>query len=145
MYQPTKELFIHGSRISDVFSLIPGPHQKPQQLQSPKTPALCILRKYRVGISVGWSYWSGWKKGVACNEQLQPYEIPTLYFRRIRRASVFGWAARCGPHMNPITYHLACFRSTIHWTSRQEIKGKYGCQFLNKNLRTKVVAMNNIM
>ena len=36
---------------------------KPQQLQSPKTSALRILRKYRAGISVGWIYWSMWKKG----------------------------------------------------------------------------------
>ena len=37
--------------------LIQGPHQKPQQLQSPKTSALRICRKYMTRISVGWSCW----------------------------------------------------------------------------------------
>ena len=62
-------------------SLIAGPHQKPQQLQSPKTPALCFLQKYRAGISVGWSYWSGWKKGgsLATNNSNQLKSQPCIY------------------------------------------------------------------
>ena len=36
------------------------------------------------------------RRRVACNQQLQPSEVPTLYFRRIRRAGVYGWAYRCG-------------------------------------------------
>ena len=50
------------------------------------------------------------RKGVACNQQLQPTEIPTMYFRRIRRAYVFGWAAWCGPGRTPTPYNssLAC-------------------------------------
>ena len=36
--------------------LIHGPHQKPRQLQSPKTSVQRILWKYMDGISVGWSY-----------------------------------------------------------------------------------------
>ena len=62
---------------------------------------MSILHKYRAGILVGWSYWSDWKKGVACNKQLQPTKIPALYFQRIRRADVFGWAALCGPGIIP--------------------------------------------
>ena len=42
------------------------------------------------------------RRGVACNQQLQPIEIPTLYFRRICRAGVFDWAARCGLGINPL-------------------------------------------
>ena len=49
-------------------SIIPWPHQKSQHRSQPKISSLHILRKYRVGIYVGWSCWSGWKKGRA----LQP-------------------------------------------------------------------------
>ena len=52
-------------------SLIRGPHQKSQQRSQPKTPALRILWKHMAGIYVGWSCWSGWKKGRA----LQPAAI----------------------------------------------------------------------
>ena len=40
------------------------------------------------------------RRGLACNQHLQPTEIPALYIRRIRRDDVFGWAARCGPGIN---------------------------------------------
>ena len=39
------------------------------------------------------------RRRVAYNQQLQPSEILALYFRRIRRAGVSGWATRCGPGM----------------------------------------------
>ena len=40
--------------------LIPGPHQKPQQLQSSKTPALHILWIYMAGVFGDWSCWGFW-------------------------------------------------------------------------------------
>ena len=55
-------------RFTTVKCLIPGPHQKTQQQSRPKILALRILREYMAGINVGWSCWSGWKKGIA----LQP-------------------------------------------------------------------------
>ena len=40
------------------------------------------------------------RRRVACNQQLQPSEIPAMYSRRIRRAGVSSWAYRCGPGMS---------------------------------------------
>ena len=99
---PTKHCVTGGTLVHEIMlwcrtwwattcRLIPGPHQKSQERSQPKIPALCILRKYRAGIYVGWSCWSGWKKGRALDQQLQPTEIPSLYSWRIRRAGVFGW------------------------------------------------------
>ena len=72
---------------------------------TPKPPAAPVTKNIGPTYSPeiqGWDFsWLellGWlKEGVACNQQLQPTEIPALHFRRICRAGVFGWASRCGP------------------------------------------------
>lgn len=46
-------------------TLIQGATPKTPAVTITKKSALRILRKYKVEISIAWSYWSGWKKGVA--------------------------------------------------------------------------------